>query len=153
MKMASNRKNNTSFTFTTFRAYEVKVPLFFRLEAVFMLKTSPEKSQLWQPRAPRVFDQMTSDQVHIGPEHVLYHLLGRWEDPFQMTRPSDQWGVTHNSKSNFYKPERVIYTLTTLFCSSKWSCTFQSGISSGLGPRHYSLTQEKRTSSMFCCPR
>ena len=46
MKMASNRKNNTSFTFTTFRAYEAKVPLFFRLEAVFMLKQAPEKGQL-----------------------------------------------------------------------------------------------------------
>ena len=74
MKMAFNRKNNTSFTFTTFQAYEVKVPLFFRLEAVFMLKTAPEKGQLWQPREAGVFDQMTSDQVHMGPEHVLYHL-------------------------------------------------------------------------------
>jgi hypothetical protein len=46
MKMASIRKSNTSFTFTTFRAYEVKVPLFFRLEAVFMLETAPEKGQL-----------------------------------------------------------------------------------------------------------
>ena len=31
---------------------------------------------------------MTLDQVHFGPEHVLYRLLGRWEDPFQMTRPN-----------------------------------------------------------------
>ena len=46
MKMASNRKNNTRFTLTTFRAYEVKVPLIFRLEAVFMVKTAPEKGHL-----------------------------------------------------------------------------------------------------------
>ena len=84
--MASNRKNNTSFTFTTFQAYEVKVPLFFRLEAIFMLKTALEKGQLWQPREPRVFDQTTSDQVHIGPEHVIYHQFYPHQNLFQLTR-------------------------------------------------------------------
>ena len=44
MKMASNRKNRTTFTFTTFWAYGVKVVLFFRFEAVFMLKTGTRKN-------------------------------------------------------------------------------------------------------------
>ena len=43
MKMASNRKNKTTFTFTTFWAYGVKVVLFFRFEAVFMPKTGSRK--------------------------------------------------------------------------------------------------------------
>ena len=38
--------------------------------------------------APRVFDQMTSDQAHVGPLHTLYHHLGRWEDLFYLTRPN-----------------------------------------------------------------
>ena len=68
--------------------YEAKVPLFFRLEAVFMVKTAPEKGQLWQPREARVFDQMTSDQVQNGPEHVLYHHLNSRQNRFWLTRPS-----------------------------------------------------------------
>ena len=44
MKMASNRKNKTTFTFTTFWAYGVKVVLFFRFEAVFMQKTGSRKN-------------------------------------------------------------------------------------------------------------
>ena len=88
--MASNRKNDTSFTFTTFQAYEVKVHLFFQLEAVFIVKTAPEKGQLWQPREARVFDQMTSDQVQNGPELVLYHHLNSRQNRFWLTRPSVQ---------------------------------------------------------------
>ena len=86
--MTSNQKSNTSFTFTTFRAYEVKVALFFRLEAVLMLKTAFEKGQLWRPREPRVFNQMTSDQVHVGPEHILYHQIHPHRNRFQLTRPN-----------------------------------------------------------------
>ena len=44
MKMASNRKNKTTFTFTTFWAYGVKVVLFFWFEAVFMPKTGSRKN-------------------------------------------------------------------------------------------------------------
>ena len=78
--MTSNPKTNTSFTFTTFRAYEAKVVLFFGLEAIFLLKTASEKGQLWQPSAAPFFDQMTPDQVHSGPKHVLYHLWEREGD-------------------------------------------------------------------------
>ena len=74
--MASNLETNTRFTFPTFWAYEAKVVLIFRFEAVFLLKTASEKGWLWQPSAAPVFDQMTLDQVHSGPKHVLYHL---WE--------------------------------------------------------------------------
>ena len=44
MKMASNQKNKTTFTFTTFWAYGVKVVLFFWFEAVFMPKTGSRKN-------------------------------------------------------------------------------------------------------------
>ena len=37
--------------------------------------------------APRVFDQMTSDQAQVGPLNSLYHHLCRWEDLFYLTRP------------------------------------------------------------------
>ena len=83
-----NPKINTSFTFTTFRAYEAKVVLFFGLEAVFTLKTASKKGQLWQPSAAPFFDQMTPDQVHSGPKHVLYHLWEREGDLKKLTRPS-----------------------------------------------------------------
>ena len=88
MKTASNPKNNTSFTVTTFWAYEAKVVLFFRLEAVFLLKPASEKGQLWQPSAVPFFDQMTPDQVHSGPKHVVYHLWEREGDLKKLTRPS-----------------------------------------------------------------
>ena len=48
MKRASNRKTNTTFTFTIFWAYEVKVVLFFRFEAFFWQKT-----MTWLWGAPR----------------------------------------------------------------------------------------------------
>ena len=88
MYMASNLKSNTTFTFTTFWAYEAKVVLFFRLEAVFMLKTASEKGWLWQSSAAPVFDQMTPDQFHSGPEHVFYHLWEREGDLKKLTRPN-----------------------------------------------------------------
>ena len=87
MKTASNPKNNSSFTFTTFQAYEAKVVLFFRLEAVFLPKTASEEGQLWQPSAAPVFDQMTPDQVHSGPNHILYHLWEREGDLKNLNRP------------------------------------------------------------------
>ena len=47
MKTASNRKNNTTFTFITFWAYGVKVVLFFRFKTVFMPKTASEIWTIW----------------------------------------------------------------------------------------------------------
>ena len=85
--MTSNPKTDTSFTFTTFRAYEAKVVLYFGLEAVFTLKTASKKGQLWQPSAAPFFDQMTPDQVHSGPKHVLYHHWEREGDQKKLTRP------------------------------------------------------------------
>ena len=99
--MTSNLKTNTSFTVTTFWAYEAKVVLFFRLEDVFLLKTAPEKGQLWQPSAAPVFDQMASDKVHSGLKHVLYHLWEREGDLKKLTRPTvDQnWGFDSRNRS------------------------------------------------------
>ena len=46
MKTASNLKNNTTFTQSAQKVLKVKVVLFFRFEAVFMLGTASEKEQL-----------------------------------------------------------------------------------------------------------
>ena len=81
MKWASNWKTNTNFTFTTFWAYGVKVVLFFRLEAVFTLKSAlkvechTQKRQVLQfPKKIVIFNKIIHFYPILDFVQIFWHM-------------------------------------------------------------------------------
>ena len=81
MKWASNWKTNTTFTFTTFWAYGLKVVLFFQLEAVFTLKSAlkvecqTQKHQVVQfPKKLVIFNKIIHFYPILDFVQIFWHM-------------------------------------------------------------------------------